>query len=250
MNKKYRVSALLVGVFLVSPASPAVAEVSCGIRSTAYGCEKKVVQPDPGKPGRPGGPGRGEEKPPPGGGLGGGGYCEVLLGGLTCYLPDPGPGKPVNPVKPKPGKPITIREAAEFPVNKGELVIEPGGGQHTVNMKGNVYSTAAMHELTLPLLGEPLTVQFIPVDFAFDFGDGTPVVSGAGAGAAYPEGNIRHVYRKVGTFTITVTTTWMANYKDPDSGQWVPIPGTLTTTVQSSPQTVNEYHIVLTDPTG
>ncbi|MDO4606844.1 MAG: hypothetical protein Q4B12_05945, partial [Bowdeniella nasicola] len=179
-------------------------------------------------------------------------YCLVKpgFGARECQDFEVVPADPVNPVEPAPGEPITIRDVAHFPVNKGELVIQPGGGQHTVNMKGNVYSTAAMHELTLPLLGEPLTVQFIPVDFAFDFGDGTPVVSGAGAGAAYPEGNIRHVYRKVGTFTITVTTTWMANYKDPDSGQWVPIPGTLTTTVQSPPQTVNEYHIVLTDPTG
>ncbi|WP_143027442.1 hypothetical protein [Bowdeniella nasicola] len=146
-----------------------------------------------------------------------------------------------------PPRPLSIQEFKDFPVAKGELLIQPDQGRHTVNMPVIVATTARQHVVSGDLLGFAFHVRFTPVSHAFDYGDGSaPYVTGD-PNTPYPNQRFWHEWRTIGDKTISVTTTWSGAYQVAGSA-WVEVPGTLETTVSSEPQRVDEYHILLTDP--
>ncbi len=144
-------------------------------------------------------------------------------------------------------RPLSIEEFKDFPVAKGELLIQPDQGRHTVNMPVVVATTARQHVVSGDLLGFAFHVRFTPVSHAFDYGDGSaPYVTGD-PNTPYPNQRFWHEWWTIGDKTISVTTTWSGAYQVAGSA-WVEVPGTLETTVSSEPQRVDEYHILLTDP--
>ena len=146
-----------------------------------------------------------------------------------------------------PPRPLSIEEFKDFPVAKGELLIQPDQGRHTVNMPVVVATTARQHVVSGDLLGFAFHVRFTPVSHAFDYGDGSaPYVTGD-PNTPYPNQRFWHEWWTIGDKTISVTTTWSGAYQVAGSA-WVEVPGTLETTVSSEPQRVDEYHILLTDP--
>jgi hypothetical protein len=149
-----------------------------------------------------------------------------------CYTFTPGeliPGFEPTPV----AQPVTIRELISFAPAAPTVTTEPGSwgvrGLHT-----NVIAGASGHTRSGTLLGQPAEVNFIPVGFTFDYGDGTTVTTRTGseswASLGLPEFSktpTSHRYTTVGTKTITVEVEYAAEYRVGDSG-WLPVIGTLT----------------------
>ncbi|WP_157580251.1 hypothetical protein [Plantibacter sp. Leaf314] len=102
-------------------------------------------------------------------------------------------------------------------------------GLHT-----NVIAGASGHTRSGTLLGQTAEVNFIPVGFTIDYGDGTTVTSSTGgatwASLGLPEFSktpTSHRYTTVGSKTIAVEVEYAAEYRVGDSG-WLPVIGTLT----------------------
>jgi hypothetical protein len=121
-------------------------------------------------------------------------------------------------------QPVTIRDVASFaPAAWGVR------GLHT-----NVIAAASGHTRTGTLLGQVAEVDFIPVGFTFDYGDGenATVRTGGSSWAAlglaeFSKTPTSHRYTSVGTKTITAEVEYAAEYRIGDSG-WLPVVGSLS----------------------
>ena len=87
-------------------------------------------------------------------------------------------------------------------------------------------------EATVTLLGHTITVRPTNVTYTYHFGDGTTLGPTSDPGGPYPSGNVRHTYRRAGSVSARIDTTFGGQYRD-GSGAWQPIPG--TTTVPGTP---------------
>ncbi|MET3509072.1 MULTISPECIES: hypothetical protein [Plantibacter] len=130
-------------------------------------------------------------------------------------------------------QPVTIRDVASFAPAAPTVATEPAAwgvrGLHT-----NVIAGASGHTRTGTLLGQVAEVNFIPVGFTFDYGDGDTTTTRTGGSswaalglAEFSKTPTSHRYTSVGTKTITVDVEYAAEYRSGDSG-WLPVIGTLS----------------------
>ncbi|MBF4567992.1 hypothetical protein ITJ57_04345 [Plantibacter sp. VKM Ac-2880] len=183
-----------------------------------------------------------------GGGESGGGSAELPPGvtdgpngeRTVCSLIRPDdcytitPGELIPGFEPTPAaQPVTIRELISFAPAAPTITTEPDAwgvrGLHT-----NVIAGASGHTRSGTLLGQTAEVNFIPVGFTIDYGDGTTATSSTGgatwASLGLPEFSktpTSHRYTTVGTKTITAEVEYAAEYRVGDSG-WLPVSGTLS----------------------
>ncbi|MDQ4215089.1 hypothetical protein [Microbacterium capsulatum] len=129
-----------------------------------------------------------------------------------------------------PGRTITISDLARFVPTGATLSAEPSNIA-VVGLPANFLSTARTESVPGSVLGRALTVRFTAVSHLFDYGDGEKRTSpspGTPWTAAQPQftpTDTSHVYKAPGTYTATVTTTYIA---DIDLGAgWQTISGTL-----------------------
>jgi hypothetical protein len=130
-------------------------------------------------------------------------------------------------------QPVTIRDVASFAPAAPTVTTEPAAwgvrGLHT-----NVIAGASGHTRTGTLLGQVAEVNFIPVGFTFDYGDGNTTTTPTGGSswaslglAEFSKTPTSHRYTTVGTKTITAEVEYAAEYRIGDSG-WLPVVGTLS----------------------
>ncbi|UOE42861.1 hypothetical protein [Agromyces larvae] len=138
------------------------------------------------------------------------------------------PGAPSEPGSPG----VTIRDVAQFrPAQPGGFM-EPDGWA-VIGLPANFIDEASAHTTTGTLLGRPAEVRFTPVGYRWEFSDGATVTSDD-PGATWAELGQReftatatsHVFTERGTFTVTPTTTYLAEYRF-DGSAWLPVPGAL-----------------------
>lgn len=128
---------------------------------------------------------------------------------------------------------VSMNDVATFPVQPGGLTSEPRGWA-VLGLTANVMSDAAEHTVNGTLLGRPATVRFTPVNWTWDYGDGTTArtTTGGGTWAALGLGEFDptptgHIYTTRGTYRVHADVSFSAAYRF-DAGAWIPIPGTLT----------------------
>ncbi|WP_138945328.1 hypothetical protein [Plantibacter sp. M259] len=130
-------------------------------------------------------------------------------------------------------QPVTIRDVASFAPAAATVTTEPAAwgvrGLHT-----NVIAGASGHTRTGTLLGQAAEVNFIPVGFTFDYGDGETATTRTGGStwaslglAEFSKTPTSHRYTTVGTKIITAEVEYAAEYRIGDSG-WLPVVGTLS----------------------
>ncbi|MCI9888546.1 hypothetical protein JT358_08750 [Micrococcales bacterium 31B] len=106
------------------------------------------------------------------------------------------------------------------------------------------------------MLGQIVQVRATPVQWAFDFGNGTHATS-SGPGVKYAgkitrnpphkvPGAIWNVYRHKGTYRISQTITYSAEYRV-NLGPLQPVTGTLTRAGQGVDMEVRAYTALLVD---
>ncbi|WP_290658140.1 hypothetical protein [Kocuria sp.] len=98
------------------------------------------------------------------------------------------------------------------------------------NMHTNVYAQAEPQTFTTTLGGYPVQVRAYPVQYTWDYGDGTTLGPTPLTGAPLPDGawdeptDTSHVYTTTGDYTVRLTTSFYGEYNIADTG-WQPVAG-------------------------
>jgi hypothetical protein len=237
------IGVMLVGGLGVTSAVAAGCDAGGSISGACIGSGSVDIGGSVERPGTGGGGSGGS-----GGGESGGGSAELPPGvtdgpngeRTVCSLIRPDdcytitPGELIPGFEPTPAaQPVTIRELISFAPAAPTITTEPDAwgirGLHT-----NVIAGASGHTRSGTLLGQTAEVNFIPVGFTIDYGDGTTTTSSTGgatwASLGLPEFSktpTSHRYTTVGTKTITAEVEYAAEYRVGDSG-WLPVSGTLS----------------------
>lgn len=262
---------LWVSITLPSPATASSKSAGCRHAGGEIICQddkpgKQPKQP-PRRPDRGGGGGGGNHGDGGGGGNGGGGggsrpperprapqypdhgpRCDF---GAPCGAPRPEipAPQPRPPQQPGPGPapesappPIPDEsDFASFPIPPSVPHALPR--DWTVSGKETAFwADAGVKVFDAELLGFPLQVRATPVEFLWDFGDGSGDRSKSpGREPRRPaDGSITHTYTKKGEYSVTLTTVYTGEFSY--GAGWSPIPGTAAVPSDPLPMTVYRYH--------
>jgi len=128
---------------------------------------------------------------------------------------------------------VTLNDLASFRPEQALAGMEPAGWA-VVGLPTNVYAQINQHVVAGTLLGQPADVRFTPYAYRWDYGDGTTARVGTRGGtwqsiglAEFTPTATSHVYRIRGTYTITLTVEYTAEYRYAGRN-WIPIAGVLT----------------------
>lgn len=135
---------------------------------------------------------------------------------------------------------LTVEDFRRLPLPSPALSVQPARGWVLVNKETIVYTGDAPVTLQTDLLGYAMEVEATPSRFTYDFGDGSAPLTTASPGRPWPDQDTTHVYRRLGTRTITLTTTWTGRYRVAGSAAWHTVAGTATTSATSAPFEVQE----------
>lgn len=179
------------------------------------------------------------------------GACQETVEQEAPAAPDepaaePQPGEPAEEDEPQPLPVVTEADFAELPIEASTVGFEPDfQGFGFLDSHTNVFAESETQVLTEAMLGYQVDIRAIPIEFHFDYGDGTTVTS-FDPGSALPDYDsagyavdktdtataTSHVYTASGTFEVTIGTTFIGEYRV-DGGEWIGIPGEAV--ISSSP---------------
>src|SRR5690625_1277134 len=142
---------------------------------------------------------------------------------------------------------VTRSDFAELPLERPGVHLQPDRDWFLVNMDTLVYTDGGSQMLETTVLDVPVAVRATPVEYSWDFGDGSEPLVTAEPGAPWPAEDIGHVYTsEASDVVITLTTTWSGEFQVAGQGPWIPIAGTTTTHSQSSPFRIDAVETHLT----
>lgn len=131
-------------------------------------------------------------------------------------------------------------EFARLGLRSSVVGVQPSGGWSLVNLPTIVYADGAVQEYAATVLGTPVVIRATPIRYSWDFGEGLDPLVTTDPGRPYPDQTVSRPYGKPGTYTVTLTTTWSAQYRADGAVDWLPVAGTATTTTTAPPLTVYE----------
>lgn len=135
---------------------------------------------------------------------------------------------------------VTYRDLASLPLNSGSVEVQPAASEVLIGVDTIAYSTVAEHTLAVTLLGVPVEIHAVPVEWSWDFGGGTVPFTTAEPGQPYPNYTVAATYTHVlPEVAVSVAITWEGEFRV-DGGPWLPIIGTATTTATSAPFATQE----------
>lgn len=140
---------------------------------------------------------------------------------------------------------LSASDLQELPIAPSGITVQPPDGWTLANLATIVQADSASQTFATTILGVGVAVEATPVSFAWDFGDGTTLVT-SDPGRPWPDPTVTHTYRRAGSHLISLTTTWSGQYQVAESGEWVTIDGVATTSSSTGPITVHapDSHLV------
>lgn len=152
----------------------------------------------------------------------------------------PAPAEPVEGEDAPPPMPVVTLEDFQQ-LNIAPSTIEAdSGGFGLRNAHTNFYATAEAQTLNVEMLGQDVAIQAVPVQWTWNYGDGSAAKTLGQPGGPQPEFNqeldTTHRYTETGTFPVNLTTAYRGQYSV-NNGPWLPIPGTAQ--VPSQPVTAD-----------
>lgn len=127
---------------------------------------------------------------------------------------------------------VTIADIATFTPQSPVQYMQPDRWM-VVGLPTNFYTDITPHIVSGQLLGQPADVRFTPFAYLWAYGDGTAVTHTTPGGTWQALGlnefdatPTSHVYTAEGTYTITLTVAYAAEYRYA-GGAWTPIAGYL-----------------------
>lgn len=158
------------------------------------------------------------------------GVCGTKRTELHCYIFVP-PPKSVGDLGATLS--VTIRDVASFAPDAPTVTTEPRIWG-LLKAHTNVIASASGHVRSGTVLGQPAEVNFIPLAFTFDYGDGGTGSSAAGGStwaslgvSEFSKTSTSHRYTEAGPKTITAEVEYAAEYRV-GGGAWIPVVGTLS----------------------
>ncbi|BAU32034.1 PKD domain-containing protein [Microcella alkaliphila] len=160
-------------------------------------------------------------------------------GGAVCQgfaIPDldvnPVPGDAADDSDASGPQIITLADIANFTPQSPVQYMQPDRWM-VVGLPTNFYTDIAPHVVGGQLLGQPADVRFTPFAYAWNYGDGTAITHSTPGGTWQALGldefdatPTSHVYEAEGTYTITLTVAYAAEYRYA-GGPWTRIAGYL-----------------------
>ncbi|WP_165962702.1 PKD domain-containing protein [Occultella glacieicola] len=130
---------------------------------------------------------------------------------------------------------VTVTDFQRLLLVGSEINLQPQGEWTLVNVDTIVFTDGAAQEFSTTVLDLPVEVRATPVEFTWDFGDGSQPLVTTDAGAGYPDHTLTHVYSTAETVEITLTTSWVGEFRINGIGPWLPVNGVATTVTVSDP---------------
>ncbi|WP_143427055.1 hypothetical protein [Georgenia soli] len=131
---------------------------------------------------------------------------------------------------------VTAEDLQRLPIAPGGLVVQPDRGWVLVNLETIVWTDAAEQTFSTVVLGTPVQVRVEPIDFTWDFGDGSAALVTTDPGAPFPNHSVSHLYTAAAEQRqVTLTTRWAGEFEVNGSGVWQPVVGVATTSEASRP---------------
>ncbi|MGP7959465.1 PKD domain-containing protein [Sanguibacter sp. A247] len=137
------------------------------------------------------------------------------------------------------------RELKTLKIPAKRAQIAPVTDWFPVQLPMTYYTDAEPETLTTTVLGTDVELELTPTTFTWDPGDGTAAITSKAPGASFPDDTITHVYKKVGEYRITLTTTWEGRFRITGADTWRPITGTGSTTHTTASFETREIRSVL-----
>lgn len=129
---------------------------------------------------------------------------------------------------------FTVEDLQRLDIAAAVSIVEPA--PHTlVNYNTNVYAEATAQEFTTTLADYPVTVRVYPIEYTWDYGDGTTLGPTQLTGYPLAEDqwdtptDTSHRYTDTGDVQVTLTTTFEGEYSVA-GGPWLAVDGTSTVT--------------------
>lgn len=163
------------------------------------------------------------------------------IGGLTCIYSE----EPMDVLDEIAGR--ILSEFRKLPVEAGAINLQPS--PHTlIGADTNVYVEAEEQSFDIDLLGQDVSIDASPIEFTWNYGDGTSLGPVAEPGGPLPAARwgertaTSHAYAQTGDFSVSLTTTFSGTYSV-NGGPAIPIPGTGTFT--AAPVTISVWRSVV-----
>jgi hypothetical protein len=142
---------------------------------------------------------------------------------------------------------VTAEDLQRLPIDPGGLAVQPNRGWVLVNLETIVWTGATEQTFSAVVLGTPVEVRARPIDFTWDFGDGSAPLTTTDPGAPFPNHSVAHVYSAAAEQRhVTLTTRWAGEFEVNGSGVWQPVVGVATTSEVSEPFEVRTAETSLT----
>ena len=122
----------------------------------------------------------------------------ALAGTFTAVIRPTDPAQQAQPVV------VTAQDVQRLPISPGGLVVQPDQGWVLVNIDTIVWTEASAQTFNTVVLDTPVEVRVTPVDFTWDFGDGSAPVRTTDPGRPYPNHTVSHIYSRAAE-NLTVT---------------------------------------------
>ncbi len=140
---------------------------------------------------------------------------------------------------------VIVVTAADFQ----RLVIPPStirldtGGNTLRTAHTNIYANAGVKMLNTTVLGQPVRVRAIPIEYIWDYGDGTTRRTwkpgeAIGGDPFDVETETSHQFEETGSFPINLTTVYTGQFSV-NGGPWIPIDGVAR--VSSAPESMEVW---------
>jgi hypothetical protein len=131
---------------------------------------------------------------------------------------------------------VTAEDFRRLPIPAAKVEVQPPNRRTLINIPTNLYADANPVVLPTTVLGQAVRVRATPLNFRWTYGDGS-VLTTANPGAPYPDLTTAHTYRRPGTRTLGLSTTYSGEYSV-GGGEWLPIDGVATVNSPNSTLTV------------
>nr|WP_245921203.1 PKD domain-containing protein [Brachybacterium timonense] len=128
---------------------------------------------------------------------------------------------------------VTREDFATLPVQPLKATAGPPGGWLPVNMVNVLHTNPVEQTLATTLLGTPVQIRAIPIEYHWDLGDGNTITTSK-PGKPFPSEEVTSTYRYEGWYDITLTTTFAGQFSI-NGGPWQDIDGTITITSDPVP---------------
>lgn len=156
--------------------------------------------------------------------------------------PVPAAGAAPAPAAPPVVIVVTAADFQKLPIPPSTIRLDTQGNTlrtaHT-----NIYAESSVKTLNTTVLGQPVRVRAIPIEYIWDYGDGSSrrtysAGSAVGGDPFDVETETSHQFEETGSFPINLTTVYTGQFSV-NGGAWIPIDGVAR--VASNPENMTVW---------